>query len=89
MIREIRVECYSGYRADERPIRFHLGARSLEVREVKDCWYSPEARCFRVRADDENIYVLRHDESRDIWTLAPFRAATTRSAIESHPVGHE
>ena len=30
-MREIRVECYSGYRADERPLRFTLGERRYEV----------------------------------------------------------
>jgi hypothetical protein len=70
----LRVECYSGYRADERPVRFTLGTRTFEVTEVEDRWYSPEASYFRVRADDGNFYVLRHDETQDAWTLDAFRA---------------
>ena len=37
-------------------------------------WYSPGVSWFRVRADDGNVYVLRHDEGQDVWTLDAFRA---------------
>ena len=70
----IRVECYSGYRADERPARFVLRGRTFEVECVEDRWYSPVAAYFRVRADDGNFYVLRHDSTQDFWTLDAFRA---------------
>ena len=72
---EIRVECYSGYRAEQRPQRFILRGRTFEVQEVEDQWYSPDAQYFRVRADDGNFYVLRHFEPQDLWTLDAFRAA--------------
>jgi hypothetical protein len=71
---EIRVECYSGYRPDERPQRFAIRSRCFDVREIDGQWYSPEATYFRVLADDGNFYVLRHDEVRDQWTLDGFRA---------------
>jgi hypothetical protein len=70
----VSVECYAGHRADERPLRFTLSGHRYEVTEVDDQWYSPEARYFRVLADDGNLYVLRHDERRDAWTLEGFRA---------------
>jgi len=69
----ITVECYAGHRADERPQRFTLHGRRYEVTEVDDRWYSPGACYFRVRADDGNVYVLRHDERQDAWTLDAFR----------------
>ena len=72
---EMRVECYAGHRADERPLRFVLRGRQVEVSELDGQWYSPEATYFRVRADDGNFYVLRHDEAQDFWTLDGFRAA--------------
>lgn len=78
-MREIKVECYSGYRADERPLRFRLGERTYEVAEVHDSWYSPGVRWFRVLADDGNVYVLRHDEGQDLWTLDAFRSKRDRS----------
>jgi hypothetical protein len=71
----VTVECYAGYRPDERPLRFTLSGRRYEVVDVDDQWYSPAARYFRVRADDGNLYVLRHDERQDVWTLEGFRAA--------------
>lgn len=72
MIR-LQVECYSGYKADQRPSRFRMEDRCFEVESVEDQWYSPESKYFRVRADDGNIYVLRHDEAQDRWTLEAYR----------------
>jgi hypothetical protein len=70
---EIKVECYSGYRADQRPLQFTLGGKVLMVKEVEDQWYSPAAMYFRVCADDDNLYILRHDETTDRWSLHAFR----------------
>ena len=72
---EIRVQCYAGFKADERPQKFTLRGRDFNVNVVDDQWYSPAAVYFRVRADDGNYYVLRHDEVQDSWTLDAFRAA--------------
>lgn len=73
-MREIRVECYAGYRADEKPQRFVLAGRTFEIDGVEDQWYSPGAIYFRVLARDGNRYVLRHEEGQDLWTLEAFRA---------------
>ncbi len=73
---EIRVECYAGYKADERPLAFSMpGAvgRRYEVREVVDQWFGPAYQCFKVRADDGNFYILRHNQEGDVWTLDSFR----------------
>lgn len=71
----IRVECYSGYKADQWPLRFYLGDRCLEIIERSDQWYSPDADYFRVRAQDGQIYVLKHDwsGSEELWTLEAYR----------------
>ena len=71
----VRVECYSGYKAGERPVRFYLGEREYRVIEVLDQWYGPEATYFRVKADDGHLYVLRHDRNplEDAWELESFR----------------
>lgn len=71
---EIRVECYAGYKADERPVRFCAGENTYAVESVDDKWYSPDATFFRVTANDGNVYVLRHDHANDRWTLEAFRA---------------
>lgn len=73
----VRVECYSGYKAEERPIRFRLDGQDHMVEEVVDQWQSPDATYFKVRSDDGNTYVLRHSLSpqEDAWTLESFRRA--------------
>ncbi|MCL5005494.1 MAG: hypothetical protein M1404_03085 [Acidobacteria bacterium] len=76
MALKFHVECYAGYKADERPLRFRScgkGARTFEVEAVLDQWYGLGYRCFKVRADDGNLYVLRHDETEDFWVLDSFR----------------
>ncbi len=82
----VNVDCYFGYKADERPRRFTLGAaapeapprRTYEVTEVLDQWYGPGYQCFKVRADDTNLYILRHDQTEDTWTLEAFRSEGDR-----------
>jgi hypothetical protein len=72
----LHVECYSGYKADERPLRFHShpkDSRTFEVVEVIDQWYGIGYRFFKVRADDGNTYILRHNEKEDEWFLDSFR----------------
>ena len=69
----IKVDCYAGYRGDQRPLRFVLGESTLQVVDVEDQWYSPDAIYFRVLAGDGNTYVLRHDEQTHTWTLEAFR----------------
>lgn len=71
---DLKVECYAGYKGDQRPQRFVLGSRVLEVKAVEDQWYSPSAQYFRLLADDGNIYVLRHDEEADRWSIEAFRS---------------
>jgi len=72
----LHVECYAGYRGDERPTSFRIGERVFHVAEIDDRWYDPAALYFRVRAGDGNMYVLRRDEQSGEWTLAAFRAVT-------------
>jgi hypothetical protein len=79
----VRVECYSGYKAEERPVRLHLGARTLEVVAIEDRWYSPGATIFRIVADDGDRYVLRHEEAQDVWSLVAYRAAPSKVFIDT------
>ena len=70
----VRVETYSGFKADERPVRMHLGERTLEVVALEDRWYSPGQTYFRVLTDDGDCYVLCHTEAQDVWTVVAYRA---------------
>jgi len=80
---KVRVECYSGYKADERPVRFWLDEHAYQVEEVLDRWYGPEDAFFKVRADDGNLYVLRQQRSTSegLWRLEAFRQADNRVAM--------
>ncbi len=70
---QVRVESYSGYKADQRPLCFYLHDRKYQVEEVLDQWYGPDDTYFRVRAEDGNIYILRHAGPEGGWTLESFR----------------
>jgi hypothetical protein len=75
---QVKVECYSGYKGSQRPVRFYLGGREYSVKELLDQWYGPDETFFRVRADDGNLYILRHRASEDdeTWTLESFASHT-------------
>lgn len=68
----VRVECYAGYRGEETPVRFYLGSRPVEVREVIDRWYGPDHRYFKVAGEDGFTYILRHNTVADAWELTLF-----------------
>ena len=69
----VRVQCYSGTKANERPLRFEVDGRDYLVDDVIEQWYGPADAFFKVRADDGNIYVLRHNPATDVWSLESFR----------------
>ena len=71
---ELRVQCHCGYRADQHRYNSRCG-REFQVNDIDGEWYTPEAKYFRVIAQDGNFYVLRHDEVQDSWTLDAFRAS--------------
>lgn len=74
----LRVECYSGHKADQRPTRIFLHDQALEVSEVEDRWYAPGFTYFRVLLANGERYVLRHLEAQDLWTIEAFRRPAAR-----------
>ncbi len=74
---KLKVECYSGRKADERPVRFRLDEKLYVVQVVLDQWYDPESIFYKVRADDGNLYILRQQTSTPDgqWELVSFRQA--------------
>ncbi len=74
----LRVECYAGYKGDERPVRLQLGGKMVEVADVEDRWYSPGATYFRVLLGNGDRYVLRREDAQDVWTLEAFRSPAVR-----------
>ena len=74
MAMQVRVECYSGYKANERPVRFYLGDVCHEVREVEDCWYGEDYEYFKLRTADGSRYILKYDRNEDTWELTQYTA---------------
>lgn len=68
----VKVECYAGYRGEESPQRFYLHEKPVDVSEILDRWLSPNHRYFKVRGEDDGIYILRHDTESGEWELTMF-----------------
>jgi hypothetical protein len=77
---KVQAECYAGRKAEERPVRFQLDDHEYMIEEVLDSWYGPEHVFFKVRADDGNDYILRHQTSvpDGDWELVSFREQPRR-----------
>ena len=77
----VRVECHSGYRADEYPTCFYRNRERYEVLEITDRWYQAEstpgwsaAVYFKVDTDRGGPHILKHDLERDEWYLQETQA---------------
>jgi hypothetical protein len=78
--KHVQVETYSGYKADERPLRLTIDDQAHEVAEVEDRWYSPGATFFRVRLAGGERYVLRRIDAQEVWVIEAYRSSS-RSAL--------
>jgi len=72
---EVQVECYAGYKGEQTPRRFFIREKKVEVSEVLDSWLAPDHRYFKLRGDDDAIYILRHDIISDQWEMTMFEKA--------------
>jgi hypothetical protein len=50
---------YSGYKANELPLKFTLDEGLYEIEAIEEQWRSPEAGLFEVLTPDGKHYVLR------------------------------
>src|SRR5437660_1423386 len=65
---KLSVECYSGRKADERPVRFSLEGKQYQVEAVLDQWYDPQGIFYKVRANDGLFdNKRRRPRERGIW----------------------
>jgi hypothetical protein len=72
----IKVECHSGYKADEYPKCFYLDENRFEIIEITDRWHQgdrdpeiPAADYFKVETSGGGQFILKHDLGRDHWYL--------------------
>ncbi|QXE92760.1 DUF6504 family protein [Geomonas subterranea] len=69
----VRVTCYAGYKADERPTAFIWRDRTFTVTGVLDRWYDRDGNYFMVQVEDGGRHLLRHDLNEDLWELVLLR----------------
>jgi hypothetical protein len=72
------VEAFAGYKGEKTPQSFILEGRRLYVEQVVDRWYSETHSYFRVKASDNQRYVLRLDLDEDCWELIMLESAKGR-----------
>lgn len=72
----IQVSCYGGYKAHESPRSFVWNGKNVSVKEIVDQWYeggidatSDIMDYFKVRTDDGNVYIIRHNRLFDGWAI--------------------
>jgi hypothetical protein len=72
----IQVECYSGYKVNERPVSFFFRGRRREVKEIVDRWYEgsldagkPEINYFKVRTAEGQVFILQYLSLFDAWSI--------------------
>ena len=72
----IKVECHSGYKADEYPKCFYWKDEKFEIKEISDRWYQgdryPEwtyANYFKVNTAHGKQYIIKHKIDNDEWYL--------------------
>ena len=72
----IQVECYSGYKVNERPMAFIYQGHRCEIQEIVDRWYEggidpsrPEASYFKVKTTEGRVFILRYLSLFNSWSI--------------------
>lgn len=69
----ITVEGFWENDSNVRPAAFSLMGRPYKVKEIIDTWHAKVAVYFKVKAEDDNIYLLKYDERQEQWDLVFFQ----------------
>jgi hypothetical protein len=74
--KQIQVECYSGYKANERPVAFTYQGHRLEISEILDRWHEggidasrPGIDYFKVKTSEGKVFMLRYLSLFDAWSV--------------------
>ena len=72
----IEVECYSGHKANERPVAFTFQNHRWEIEEIVDRWYEgglhpgePALDYFKVRTTETKVFLIRYNSLFDAWAI--------------------
>jgi hypothetical protein len=73
---KVLVECYSGFKATERPVAFTHQGRHHEIAEILDRWYDgglaasrPKIDYFKVKTAEGQVFLLRYLSLFDAWSV--------------------
>ncbi|MFO7965657.1 MAG: hypothetical protein R6U50_17155 [Desulfobacterales bacterium] len=66
---KVAVSCDAGGSGEETPRRFRLGDRKVEVAQILDRWPAADHWYYKIRGDDDSIYILRHDLITNEWEM--------------------
>jgi hypothetical protein len=72
----IQVECYSGYKINERPMAFTYQGHRWEIQGIVDRWHEgdidatrSEVSYFKVKTTEGRIFILRYLSLFDSWSI--------------------
>jgi len=63
----LKVEYSTSSKLSDRPVAFFLSNSRYKVEEIIDRWHREGLRYFKIKANDDNIYLLKYDERKDYW----------------------
>ena len=52
-----------------KPVSFTLYDSHFTVKEILDIWYGSDHTYYKLIADDDILYIIRHDLEADSWEL--------------------
>lgn len=78
---KVKVDCQAGHRGEQTPQRFTIWQRELAVTEVIDQWLAPDHRYFKVLAEDQSQYILRHEVGAEDWELTMYTRPPARGLM--------
>ncbi|MFC1610339.1 hypothetical protein ACFL6C_05225 [Myxococcota bacterium] len=72
----VEVECYSGYKVNERPVALTFRGKRHRVSKILDRWYEggktsedPTLDYFEIRTDTGEVLLLRYNSLFDAWCV--------------------
>jgi hypothetical protein len=72
---EIKVQSYSGYRANEKPRAIFISGKRYDVVSITDSFLTESSddrtrkHYFRIRCSDESLICIYYDFEKDKWFL--------------------
>jgi hypothetical protein len=72
----LEVHSYSGYKHNERPVRFTYKGSTVQIAEIIDQWYEGHAAAalpamdyYKVKAEGGAIYIIRYNHLFETWAI--------------------